>query len=264
MRARRDVLGAGGIIAGMAVVASAHVAGGGTLGIFLQPTALLVVFAGTAAALIVSFPRQVLRRAIAAAIAALLRQPVPPAALVPFFLQLSQKARRLGLTSIEPEVDAKNDPFVARALTLATSGQPAEVTRQMLEIDARASADRDEELIEVFESAAGYAPTLGIVGAVLGLMNVMRALSTAGGAGVGLGIAAAFVATIYGVGASNLIFLPIATRLRVRARNEALRRELTIDGVLALHDRLHPSVLEERLVGYVRPTPSSTREVPAA
>ena len=101
----------------------------------------------------------------------------------------------------------------------------------------------------MFEAAAGYAPTLGIVGAVIGLMRVMQNFSVP--ADMGQGIATAFVATIYGVGAANLIFLPLATRLRARARVEALRRELMIDGVLALRDGASPGVVEERLAGYV-------------
>ena len=101
----------------------------------------------------------------------------------------------------------------------------------------------------MLEAAAGYAPTLGIVGAVLGLMRVMQDFSTP--AGIGEGISAAFVATVFGVGAANLVFLPLATRLRARARQDALRRALVIDGVLALRDGNSPGVLEERLAGYL-------------
>jgi chemotaxis protein MotA len=121
--------------------------------------------------------------------------------------------------------------------------------REALEIDARVAAESDEEHAQVLEAAAGYAPTLGIVGAVLGLMRVMQHFAEADA--VGTGIAAAFVATIFGVCAANLVFLPLATRLRVHARQQALRRELIINGVLALRDGASPGVLEERLAGYL-------------
>lgn len=249
MRGRTGLASAGGLLLGVVVIAAAHLAGGGQLRMLAQPTALLVVFGGTAAALIVSFPARTLRTACRAGVTAFVRRLTPPDALVPTLLEFAERTRRQGLLALEAEIDRTADPFLARALALAVSGLPAELVRQTLEIDSRTAADRDEQLAEVFESAAGYAPTLGIVGAVIGLMAVMRDLSSAGG--IGAGIAAAFVATIYGVGAANLIFLPIATRLRVQARIEALRRELTIDGMLALGNRVHPSLLEERLSGYV-------------
>jgi chemotaxis protein MotA len=262
MRGRGELLSAGGLVLGIVVVAAAHVASGGDLRMLAQPTALFVVFGGTAAALVVSFPWRTLRHAGTAAAAVFLHPPVPPEALVPTFHKFAQRARRDGLMALESEIDLTSDEFLARALTLAVTGLPSDLVRQTLEIDSRTSGDRDEESAEVFDAAAGYSPTLGIVGAVIGLMSVMRHLSSSGG--VGVGIAAAFVATIYGVGAANLIFLPLATRLRVRARVEALRRELMIDGILALHNRLHPTLLEERLTGYLRREPAEARPATAA
>jgi chemotaxis protein MotA len=250
---RGELFSAGGLLLGVGVIAAAQVAGGGELGTLAQPVALFVVFGGTAAALVVSFPWRSLRHAASAAFRVFRNPPAPPDALVPTFLRFAQKARRDGLMALEAEIDATSDGFLARALSVTVSGLPPDLVRQTLEIDSRSSSDRDEEMAEVFDAAAGYAPTLGIVGAVIGLMGVMGHLSSA--RGVGSGIAAAFVATIYGVGAANLIFLPLATRLRVRARVEALRRELMIDGILALHDRLHPSLLEDRLTGFLRRAP---------
>jgi chemotaxis protein MotA len=258
MSGRRELLSALGLLLGVGVVAAAHVIGGGDLRLLAQPIALCVVFGGTTAALMVSFPWRALKQSVIEAAHAFTRPPAPPDALVPALLVLAQKARRDGVMSLETEIDAAGDPFLARSLSVMTSGVPQELVKQSLEIESRTAAERDDELAEVFEAAAGYAPTLGIVGAVLGLMNVMQHLSAA--TGIGGGIAAAFVATIYGVGAANLIFLPIATRLRVRARVEALRRELTIDGILALHDRLHPSLLEDRLTGYLRRPATDTRQ----
>src|SRR5579871_5483057 len=244
----RGLMNVLGLLLGIGVVAAAQLTNGGDLRTFAQPTAILVVFGGTAAALIVSFPWTSLRGAVRAARLAFSSPPPVADVLVPTFIRFAQKARREGLMALESEIEVTSDPFLARALSVTVSGLPQDLVRQTLEIDSRSLTNRDDELADVFEAAAGYAPTLGIVGAVIGLMGVMRHLSSFGG--LGAGIAAAFVATIYGVGAANLIFLPIATRLRVRGRGETLRRELMIDGIVALHDRLHPSLLEDRLTGF--------------
>jgi chemotaxis protein MotA len=222
---------------------------GGNLALFAQPEALVVVFGGTMAALLVSYPSATLRSAAAALIALRDRRAVPTDALVPAFIEYARKARKQGLMAVERDVNRTGDVFLARAVTLSTTGLPVNVVREALEIDARVLADRDDDHAEVLEAAAGYAPTLGIVGAVLGLMRVMQHFSSP--AGVGDGISAAFVATVFGVGAANLVFLPLATRLRARARQDALRRALVIDGVVALRDGNSPGVLEERLAGYL-------------
>ena len=238
-----------GLVFGAAVLLGAHVLMGGSVAVFLQPEALLVVFGGTMAALVVSFPGATLRDAVSGVGDLWRRRPVPLDALVPAFIMYARKARKYGLVAVEREIASTGDPFLARALSLSVLGLPVQVVREALEIDARVLADREEERAQVFEAAAGYAPTLGIVGAVLGLMRVMQHFTAADA--VGSGIAAAFVATIFGVGAANLVFLPLATRLRARARQDLLRRELVIDGVLALRDGASPGVLEERLAGYL-------------
>jgi chemotaxis protein MotA len=249
MRESRGQLSIVGLVFGAVVVLWAHVAMGGSLALFLQPEAVLVVFGGTMAALMVSFPGTTLMGAVAGVADLWRRRPVPLDAMVPAFIMYARKARKYGLVAVERDIESAGDPFLARALSLSVLGLPVQVVRDALEIDARVLADREEERAQVFEAAAGYAPTLGIVGAVLGLMRVMQHFTA--GEAVGAGIAAAFVATIFGVGAANLVFLPLSTRLRARARQDLLRRELVIDGVLALRDGASPGVLEERLAGYL-------------
>lgn len=254
MRNSQGAITVAGLLFGVIVLVIAHVSMGGDLRLFFQAEAMLVVFGGTMSALMVSFPWASLRGAAEGA-SDLRRRPVPLEALVPAFITYAKKARRYGIAAVEREIESARDPFLSRALSLSVLGLPAQVVREALELDARVLAERDEERAQVFEAAAGYAPTLGIVGAVLGLMRVMQHFGAADV--MGTGIAAAFVATIFGVGAANLVFLPIATRLRARARQDMLRRELVIDGVLALRDGASPGVLEERLAGYLtlgRPT----------
>lgn len=260
MSERRGALTLTGLGLGTAVVFGAHVSMGGSLSTFAQTEALAVVFGGTAAALLVSFPSRTLRSAWQGLRELFEGQPVPLETLVPTLIGFARKAKRHGLPAVERDLDQTHDPFLLRALTLSVAGLPREFVREALEIDARVLAEREDERAQVLEAAAGYAPTLGIVGAVLGLMRVMQTFSEM--ATLGSGIAAAFVATILGVGAANLVFLPLATRLRSRARQDQLRRELVIEGVLALRDGASPGVLEERLAGYLTlPRPVSYAEV---
>lgn len=256
---RNGVLTTVGLGLGLGVVAWAHVSMGGDLRLFLQPEALAVVLGGTTAALLISFPGDVLRASAAAVASVMRRAPAPLELLVPAFMNYARTARRQGIAAVEREAEQANDAYLVRALTLSASGLPVEMIRETLEVEARVSNDRDEEAASVLEAAAGYAPTLGIVGAVLGLMRVMQHFT--GTDGIGSGIAAAFVATIYGVGAANLVFLPLATRLRGRARVEALRRELVLNGVLALRDGASPGLVEERLSGYLKPARTPLPEV---
>ncbi len=244
-----SVVGLIGLALGLVVVAWAHVSMGGTLSLFLQGEALAVVAGGTLAALLVSFPPQTLGASVGAVLDLFMSPAKRLDTLVPAFMGYARTSRRDGPRALEAEIALAGDEFLERALTLSVSGLSAPVVRETLEIDARVSAERDEEAAEVLEAAAGYAPTLGIVGAVLGLMRVMQHFG--GASDVGAGIASAFVATIYGVGVANLIFLPLSTRLRARCRREQLRRELVIDGVLALRDGATPGVVEDRLAGYV-------------
>lgn len=248
MRGRSGLLGLAGLAIGLGVIGWAHVSLGGDLGTFVQPEAIAVVCGGTLAALLVSFPAAALRSAVAGLVDLAVRRPAPLDTLVPAFMGYARKARRQGLMAIEHDAARARDGFLARALTLSASGLSTEVVREALDLEARVCAEREEERAQVVEAAAGYAPTLGIAGAVLGLMRVMQQFSQAG---VGDGIAAAFVATLYGIAIANLLCLPLATRLRARARVDALRRDLVIDGVLTLRDGASPSVIEERLAGYL-------------
>jgi chemotaxis protein MotA len=249
MRQDSGVLTVIGLALGALAVGWAHVAMGGDLRLFFQPEALIVVFGGTAAALLVSFPVAAIRGTCAGLADLGHREAVSVDALVPVLIEYARKARQHGLMVVERDVARTRDAFLIRAVSLSATGLPVSMVREALEVDARVLADREDERAQVLEAAAGYAPTLGILGAVLGLMRVMQHFSTS--AGVGEGIAAAFVATVFGVGGANLILLPLATRLRARARQQALRRALVIDGVLALRDGSSPGVLEERLAGYL-------------
>jgi len=251
---RADAASIIGIPLTMAVVIGAQWLEGGRLQTLAQPTAALVVFGGTAAALLVSYPLGTLRRAAIAVVDGFRQPPPPTHALVMQFTQYAVRAKRKGMMSLESEISATKNPFLIRALTLVIDGFDARDVRNTLVADSRQRDDADEANAAVLEAAAGYSPTLGILGAVLGLIHVMENLSVP--AKLGSGIAVAFVATVYGVGAANLLFLPLATKLRAGARATRLTRELIIEGIAAVQSGMHPRLMEQHLATYVRATES--------
>lgn len=238
-----------GVPAALAIVVLAQVLEGAPTSALWQPTAALVVFGGTLAAVFISYPAALVRRTVNAVRDAFVTSEQPTEAVLQEILHYSQIARRKGLIALEPEIDRVTEPFLRAALSLAVDGTSAKVARQVLEVESDARRERAEAPAEVLETAAGYSPTLGILGAVLGLIHVMQSLSEP--SKLGSGIAVAFVATVYGVGAANLFLLPLATKLRGVARRDAINRELVIEGMNAVQEGLNPRVIEQKLRGFL-------------
>lgn len=232
----------------VATVLLSHASYGGRVWMLLQPAAALIVFGGTVAALLLSFRVATLWRAILV-VASGFRRPQSPTDVIVRLTHCATRARRHGAMALEQDLSTVEDPFLARGLGLVADGLTPLQVRQALEIEHRARARADEDLAQVFDSAAGYAPTLGILGAVLGLIQVMENLGAP--AQLGAGIAQAFVATVYGVGAANLVFVPLATRMRSLADAAERRRELLMEGVAAVQEALPPRIVEQRLVGFL-------------
>jgi len=249
-RRRVDLASSVGVPLTLAVVVLAQWLEGGRLQTLAQPTAALVVFGGTGAALLVSFQASTLRQACRAVARAFGMPPPPSHEMILQFTQYAVRARRKGAMSLEPDIAAAADPFLSRALALIVDGFDSGDVRRTLEAENRRLEESEESSADVLEAAAGYAPTLGILGAVLGLIHVMENLGAP--ARLGSGIAVAFVATVYGVGAANLLFLPLATKLRSAAHTSRLTRELIIEGVAAIQRGVHPRLLEQHLAAYVR------------
>ena len=243
-----------GTVAGIAVSFGGITAGllleGGKLSQILQPTAALIVAGGTIGAVLLQFP---------------LAPSSPPCAIsrIVFFeprsrasdeinrlTKLAQKARRDGIISLDAELPDIADPFMRRALMLAVDGTESSELRAIMQLELDASAEAEDELPRVYEAAGGFAPTIGIIGAVLGLIQVMQHLDKIDE--VGRGIAVAFVATIYGVGFANLVALPIAGKLRHRLRFRQILRELTLEGVISILEGINPRMLEAKLNGFLQ------------
>jgi chemotaxis protein MotA len=211
------ILAVGGIVTGLLLE-------GGNLSQILQPTAAMIVFGGTLGAVLIQFPLGTVMSALGQLLHVFVEPKRDPSTVVKQLAEYAKKARRDGMVALDAELGKVQDSFLKKSLMLAVDGTEPQELRKMMELELDNQAEREEQVPQVFESAGGFSPTIGIIGAVLGLIQVMQHLDKIDE--VGKGIAVAFVATIYGVGAANLFFLPSAGKLRIRMREEQVIREM--------------------------------------
>ena len=234
-----------GIVVAIAAILGGQALEGGHASSIMQATAAIIVLGGTLGATMVGFPMADFKRGLKMAKNAFSDKKVDIAGLVQQIVEMAGVARRDGVLALEGKLSSVQDPFLKRALGFLVDGVDAGVARTALE--AAIESEFEEQVIgaKVFEAAGGYAPTVGILGAVLGLIHVMENLSDP--SKLGGGIATAFVATVYGVGAANLLFLPMANKLKRKIGLEKERKTLIAEGVLSIQEGLNPRVLEEKL-----------------
>jgi len=242
------------IPAAVGVVVGSQLLDGGSWTSLLQPTAALIVFGGTLASTLISYAPGAVFDAMREAARSFGGRDDDLAGLSSELVAMSVRAHRNGVLSLEGELDRVDDDFLRNGLALAVDGVEPALLRDLLTTELRARETTDDEPARIFESAAGYAPTFGILGAVLGLIHVMRSLGTPGA--LGDGVAVAFVATVYGLGLANLLLLPLAGRLRERALAQTRRRELILEAVVALRGRMHPRLLAQTMRGMAPATPA--------
>jgi chemotaxis protein MotA len=220
----------------------------GNLGQVLQPTAAMIVFGGTLGAVLLQFPLATVLKALRSLAQIFFVRKSAADQIRSQILTFANKARRSGVVSLDADLNSIQDPFLKQALMLAVDGtEPAEL-RQIMEMTLYNRSEEEEHVPAVFESAGGFSPTIGIIGAVMGLIQVMQHLDKIDE--VGRGIAVAFVATIYGVGAANLLFLPAAGKLRIRVREQQLLREMMLEGIISILEGLNPRMIEVKLASF--------------
>ena len=236
------ILAIGGILAGLLIE-------GGKLGQVMQPTAAMIVLGGTIGAVMVAFPLNIVITAAKNLMRVFFAKSTDPGELIKELIGYANKARKDGIVSLDAELANIQDPFMKKSLMLAVDGTEPQELRKMMELELDNKVEAEEKVPQVFESAGGYSPTVGIIGAVLGLIQVMQHLENIDE--VGKGIAVAFVATIYGVGCANLFFLPAAGKLKIRLREEQILREMTLEGVISILEGMNTRMLETKLRGYL-------------
>ena len=242
------VLAVGGILGGLVLE-------GGSVKDVAQVTAALIVLGGTLGATMISTPAETLTTAAKRLPAVFLPPTSSTEAYIDEIVGYAMRARKNGIVSLEQEAGEVTEPFLRKALNLAVDGTDPQEIRKMMDLEIAMQESRAEADAKVFESAGGYAPTIGIIGAVMGLIQVMKHLENI--EEVGHGIAVAFVATIYGVGSANIFFLPIATKIKARARAEAHTQEMLLEGVVSLVEGLNPKLIRAKLEAFAH-APAAT------
>ncbi len=238
-----------GLVLGVVAILGGQAIEGGHIGLFLQPAAFVIVVIGTIAAVLLHHPLPVFMRGVRMA-KWVFRPPEPEAdALIRRVIQWSHTARQEGLLALEKHVNITRDPFQKSGLQLLVDGADADKLRDTLDVQIISFETAERQAARVWEAAGGYAPTLGILGAVIGLIHVMENLSDP--SKLGTGIAVAFVATIYGVGLANLVFLPIANKIKFTIARRVAEREIICDGLIGIALGDNPRIIEARLKGYL-------------
>jgi chemotaxis protein MotA len=250
----------GGIMTGMLLE-------GGKVKDVAQFTAALIVFGGTLGATMMTTPLPVLLRAVRQLGSVFFDRSHTPDAVIEEIIEYATQARKQGIVSLEQQAAAVQDPFLRKALNLAVDGIDMSQIRSIMELEITLMEQDGEMEAKVFDCAGGYSPTIGIIGAVLGLIQVMKNLANIDE--VGRGIAVAFVATVYGVGSANLLFLPAANKLKARVRDAVRIREVMLEGVLSIVEGLNPKLIRSKLEAYQQQQPapgqkSQARATPAA
>lgn len=232
------------VLVGFLAIVIADAIDGGTVLSLLRGPAALIVFGGTCAATLVSYSPRTVFDAMRAAARTFTSKEDDLDELSAELVALSVRAHRRGLLALESELDLVRDPFLRNGLAMVVDGVSNDMLRDALNVERLAHESREDVPVRVFEAAAGYAPTLGILGAVLGLIRVMESLASP--TALGSGIAVAFVATAYGVGSANLVLLPIAARLRERSAAASRRRNLITEALVDVQRRLNPRVVAQK------------------
>ncbi|MCC6748473.1 MAG: flagellar motor protein [Deltaproteobacteria bacterium] len=238
----------GVVIAAVGIIVGMYLEGGSILQI-LQPTAGMIVFGGTIGACMIAFPLKTFIQSFKDLKKLIFEPKANGEELIKELVGYAHKARKDGILALEAELPKVKDPFLRKSLGSAVDGVEPKAARAAMELEIQFAEEHGEQVPKVFESAGGFAPTVGILGAVLGLIQVMQHLDNINE--VGHGIAVAFVATIYGVGAANLFFLPAAGKLKIKHRQEIVVREMMVEGVIGILEGLSPRLLEDRLRAFV-------------
>jgi chemotaxis protein MotA len=247
------ILAVGGILGGLLLE-------GGRASDVGQYTAALIVLGGTLGAVMLTTPLRLLLAALKR-VKDVFWDTAPSAAdVMQQLLDFARQARRSGVLSLENDADELADPFLRKALSLAVDGTDLQDLRRIMELEIELAERRGEAEARVFEAAGGYSPTIGIIGAVLGLIQVMKHLEDI--ERVGHGIAVAFVATVYGVGLANLVLLPAAHKLKARLDQALEFRELMLEGVIGIVEGMNPKLLEKKLEAFLESAPDADTSGP--
>jgi len=245
---RPDIATLGGLLLAMGGILGGLTLEGGKLTDIAQVTALMIVLGGTMGAVMVTTPWKTLLRAAKSLGNVFLERVESPEQVIEEIIGYATKARKNSIISLENDLERIEDPFLRKAISLSVDGTDLHDLRKMMELDLSLQQRNGEAVAKVYEAAGGYAPTIGIIGAVLGLIQVMKHLENI--EEVGRGIAVAFVATVYGVASANLFFLPVANKIKARLHHTLHIKELMLEGVCSIIEGLNPKLIRVKLEAF--------------
>ena len=243
-----DILSMTGILLALVAILGGNILEGGHTASLVQLTAFVIVGGGTLGAVMVQTPISTFVRSMKIARWVLVPVKLQPGEIAEKIVNWSNIARREGLLGLEAIAEEEPDLFARKGLQLLVDGSEPEVIRSILEVEIDSKEHQDIQAAKVFDGMGGYSPTIGIIGAVMGLIHVMNNLADP--SKLGGGIATAFVATIYGVGFANLLFLPMANKLKSQIHSQTQFREMIVEGVISIAEGENPRNIETKLQGY--------------
>ncbi|MDX9714338.1 MAG: flagellar motor protein [Dissulfurispiraceae bacterium] len=238
-----------GLLIGVGAILVGNLIEGGTTGHLIQFAAAIIVFGGTFGATLLGSSIQDMKNALRVFFMIFRSRPDAAPEVINEVLKILAMARKIGLVALEPEVKKINHPFLRKGLYLVIDGMAPAMIKDVLSQEIITYEETYKKAAKIFESAGGYAPTIGILGAVLGLIQVMRDVTDP--SKIGGGIAVAFVATIYGVGSSNLFFIPTAKKIMSRVREEVFIMELILEGIMGIESGINPYFMRARLNAFL-------------
>ncbi|MEW6167200.1 MAG: flagellar motor protein [Pseudomonadota bacterium] len=244
-----DKLSVAGVVLALFAIVGGSILKGAGVGGLMNPAAFVIVLVGTLAAILIHTPMTTFKHAMKILRWAFRPPQHDPLALIERIVEWSSIARKQGLLALEGNAESEADPFLKKGLQMLVDGAEPDAIRSILEVEMQTREHFDQQSAKVFEGMGIYAPTLGIIGAVLGLMSVMKNLADP--SKLGTGIAAAFTATIYGIASANLFFLPIAAKLKSAIAEQTRMREMTIEGLISISQGENPRNIESKLRGYL-------------
>ncbi|MCS7459922.1 flagellar motor protein [Paenibacillus doosanensis] len=238
-----------GLVIGLGALVGGYMWDGGHLSALVVPSAMLIIFGGTIGAICISFPMSRLKEVGKALKMAFTENKREPGAIIDELVDMATVARREGVLALEQRAQEHSNTFLRDGLMMVVDGTDPELTRQILELEMDALEHHHEGWAKIFEAAGGFAPSMGIIGTVMGLIHVLGNLSDPGT--LGPAIAVAFTATLYGVSSANVIYLPIAQKIKIRSKEQISDMELMLEGILALQAGENPQLIKKKLNSFL-------------
>lgn len=246
-----DIASLVGLILGFGAMIISFMLEGGSPLALVAPTAFIIVIGGTFGAIILSFSLEDMKSLGTLLKIAFTEKKQDIASIISTLVSFAEKARREGLLSLEADINAIDDDFLKQGMQLVVDGTDPTLVRNILETQITFIEQRHKIGSQIFEAAGGYAPTMGIIGTVMGLVHVLSNLSEP--SELGHSIAVAFIATLYGVATANLFWLPVGSKLKLKSKNEMLSREVMLEGILSIQAGDNPRIVEEKLKAFLSP-----------